>query len=329
VLKRFFVISAALVLLYVAFLFAKVMVQEKDFLKDTVIQPKVAEKPTHKVYSFTFTKYTTDGQRELEIEGDSADIFSSVVNLSNVIAKAHAEESPVTITADNGVFDKATSKVHLKKNVVATTDTGARLLSPSLDIDPPAKTLETEDEAQVKKDNIDVVGTGAKGDSGLKQVQFRKNVTVVIQGQDDENPLEMIDGVKQTGISKTQKSSKTVITCDGPLDIDYENNIAHFHKNVVAVDARGKLSADLMDVYYNKTKKRVHKIVATGNVSIENPDGNTTYSDNVIYLAEEGRVILGGDPEAAYFADSQLDKTAASAPAATAAKPEEKSNGAT
>ncbi len=326
-LKRFFVISAALVLLYVAFLFARVMIQEKDFLKDTIAQPKAAEKPTHKVYSFTFTKYTTEGQRELEIEGDSADIFSSVVNLSNVIAKAHAEESPVTITADSGVFDKATSKVHLRKNVVATTDTGARLLSPSLDIDPPAKTLETEDEAQVKKDNIDVVGTGAKGDSGLKQVQFRKNVTVVIQGEDDENPLEMTGAAERAGASKTQKSSKTVITCDGPLDIDYENNIAHFHKNVVAIDARGKLSADLMDVYYNKAKKRVHKIVATGNVSIENPDGNTTYSDNVIYLAEEGRVILGGDPEAAYFTDSQFEKTTPADLPVPAAQPQETPNG--
>lgn len=308
-LKRFIVIAAVLVLLYVAFLSAKIMLQEKEFLKATPTA-QGPEKPTHKVYSFTFTKYTTTGERELEIEGDSADIFSSAVNLTNVIAKAHAEESPVTITADEGVFDKSTSRVHLAKNVVATTDTGARLLSPKLDIDPPAKTLKTDEEAQVKKDNIDVIGTGAQGDSQLKQVRFHKKVTVVIQSDDDESPLGGAEGEKQapTEPGKPKERTRTVITCDGPLDIDYESNIAHFYNNVVAIDRRGKLTADKMDVYYDKAKKRVQKIVAIGNVVIENPDGNTTYSDNVVYLAEEGRVILGGDPEAAYLPTSTFKK---------------------
>jgi len=91
-----------------------------------------------------------------------------------------------------------------------------------------------------------------------------------------------------------------VITCDGPLVVDYDKNVARFHDNVVAEDQRGKLRADVMDVYYSKTTRRVSKIVATGNVVVDNPDGNQTYSDNVIYLAEEGRIILGGDAEALY-----------------------------
>jgi lipopolysaccharide assembly outer membrane protein LptD (OstA) len=67
-----------------------------------------------------------------------------------------------------------------------------------------------------------------------------------------------------------------------------------------------------MDVYYDRKSRRVYKIIAEGNVIIEQ-DGNVTYSDNVIYLANEGRVILGGDPEAVYypesdpFADSESD----------------------
>lgn len=68
----------------------------------------------------------------------------------------------------------------------------------------------------------------------------------------------------------------------------------------MAQDARGKLSADKMDVYYNKISKRVSKITAAGDVAIENPDGNKTFSDSVIYLADEGRIILGGDTEALY-----------------------------
>ena len=79
--------------------------------------------------------------------------------------------------------------------------------------------------------------------------------------------------------------------------------------NVEAVDERGKLIADIMDVYYNKISRGVSKIVALGNVVIQNPDGNTTYSDSVIYLADEGRIILGGDTEALYFeGDSSMDE---------------------
>ena len=83
--------------------------------------------------------------------------------------------------------------------------------------------------------------------------------------------------------------------------VDYEKNIAHFKDNVVAQDSRGKLTADTMDVYYNRVSRRVSKIVAAGDVVIENPDGNKTFSDSVIYLADEGRIILGEDTEALYF----------------------------
>lgn len=243
---------------------------------------------TQKVYNFSFAKYAADGEKEIEIEGDSANIFTQTVDLMNVVAKAYAEETPVTITADEGSYHKPTSLVHLQKNVIATTENGTRLLTEELDIHPEKRMMETDLEAEVKKDNINVKGLGAKGDSRLKKVKFDKNVTVVVQ--DPQAPMQ----------------DPTIITCDGPLIVDYEKNIAHFKDNVIAEDPRGKLTADVMDVYYNKVSRRVSKIVAVGNVVIENPDGNKTYSDNVIYLADEGRVILGGDTEALYVEDSDL-----------------------
>lgn len=236
----------------------------------------------HKLYSFSFAKYTPTGEKEIEIEGDSANILTQTVLLMNVVAKAYAEETPVTITADHGNYDKVNNKVNLQKNVVATTENGTRLLTEELEIHPSNRTVETQVQAEVKKDNINVQGTGASGDSNLKKVQFKKNVTAVVQ-----DPNE-----------KTKEP--TVITCDGPLVIDYEKNIAHFKDNVVAKDARGKLTADTMDVYYDRRSKKVAKMVAVGNVVIENPDGNKTYSDNVTYLADQGKIILGGDTEAVY-----------------------------
>jgi LPS export ABC transporter protein LptC len=280
-IKRLVFIFVALVVFYVFFVQAQVVITRKHKAEQGAEKP--SEKKPQRIFSFSFTKYTPEGQREVEIEGDSADILSNTVQLMNVMAKAYAEEVPVTVTADRGEYDKKKNKIHLEKNVVATTDDGTRLVTEALDMSPSEHVVETDLPTQVKKDNINVEGTGARAETNLKKVKFKKNVTVVVQNTED----------KETG--------PTTITCDGTLVVDYEKNIAHFKDNVVAQDSRGKLTADTMDVYYNRVSRRVSKIVSVGDVVIENPDGNKTYSDSVIYLADEGRIILGGDTEALYF----------------------------
>ena len=280
-IKRLIFIFIALVVFYVFFVQVQVVITRKQRAEQGTEKP--SEQKPQKVLSFSFTKYTPEGQREIEIEGDSADILSNTVQLMNVMAKAYAEEVPVTVTADRGQYDKKKNKIHLEKNVVATTDDGTRLVTEALDMSPSEHIVETDLPTQVKKDNINVEGTGARAETNLRKVKFQKNVTVIVQNTED----------KATG--------PTTITCDGTLVVDYEKNIAHFKDNVVAQDSRGKLTADTMDVYYNRVSRRVSKIVSAGDVVIENPDGNKTYSDSVIYLADEGRIILGGDTEALYF----------------------------
>ncbi|OGX05247.1 MAG: LPS export ABC transporter periplasmic protein LptC [Omnitrophica bacterium RIFCSPLOWO2_12_FULL_50_11] len=235
-----------------------------------------------RVYSFSFSKYTETGERELEIEGDTANILAEQVKLMNVIAKAYAEESPVTITADHGTFDKASGDVYLNQNVVATTEDGARLITEELVIHPDKSGMETEIKAKVKRENIHIEGLGAKSNAAIGHVKFKKNVTVVIQDPNSDSDIP------------------TVITCDGPLEIDYKRNVAHFKHNVVAKDDRGTLSSDYMDVFYDKGTRRVSKMLARGNVVILDKEGNKSYSDTAIYLADEGRMILGGDVDAEY-----------------------------
>ncbi|MBI4115576.1 MAG: LPS export ABC transporter periplasmic protein LptC, partial [Candidatus Omnitrophica bacterium] len=255
-IKRLLILSAVFIVMYLGLIQVQVfLTQKRESKRSSEFSTSSGEKNEfHKVYSFSFSKYTTSGDKEIEIEGDSADVFARSVLLKNVIAKAYAEESPVTITADKGTVDKTTSKVRLERNVVATTENGTRLLTEVLDILPSKKILETSEEAEVKKDNISIEGLGAQGDSRLKKVRFKKNVTVVVKDPNSESGVP------------------TVITCDGPLVVDYDKNVARFNENVIAQDARGKLSADVMDVYYRKETKRVYKIVAVGNVVVDNPD---------------------------------------------------------
>lgn len=283
-IKRLILIFIALVVFYVFFVQLQIVVTRQARAKRAT--EKAPEKPVHKIYTFQFTKYTPEGQKEIEIEGDSADILTNTVQLMNVMAKAYAEETPVTVTADRGHYDKKNNKIHIEQNVVATTEDGTRLVTEEMDMLPSEHIIENEVATQVKKDNINVEGMGTRADTQLKKVKFKKNVTVVVQ-----NPNE-------------KDAGPTTITCDGPLVVDYDKNIAHFKDNVVAQDNRGKLTADTMDVYYNRVSRRVSKIVAVGEVVIENPEGNKTFSDSVIYLADEGRIILGGDTEALYYGGS-------------------------
>ncbi len=283
-LRRMIVVALLCLAAYILWINFQVLSQKGIFKL-----PKAAKQQdeTQKVYFFSFTKYDPKGGKEIEIEGDSANILAETVDLLNVVAKAYAEETPVTITADKGKYEKKTNMVHIEKNVVATTQDGTRMTTEELDIYPEKHILENEVQTIVRKNNINVDGIGARGDTNLKRVKFKKNVTVIVQPD------------------KGSSEPPTVITCDGPLEIDYNRNIAYFKDNVVAKDQRGTLHADAMDVYYSKENKKVSKIVSRGNVMIENPDGNKTYSDNVVYLADEGRVILGGDTEALYAGGSK------------------------
>ena len=49
-------------------------------------------------------------------------------------------------------------------------------------------------------------------------------------------------------------------------------------------------------------------MVARGNVIIESKEGNKTYSDSAVYLAKEGRVVLGGDVETEYVAEEKYSE---------------------
>ncbi|MBN1493278.1 MAG: LPS export ABC transporter periplasmic protein LptC [Candidatus Omnitrophica bacterium] len=281
--KRLIGISIIVLVLYVLYLFSKIYLQPPDPIgTQEVQQPPKEEVEVYKIYDFSFSKYNMSGTKELEIEGKSADMFAKIVRLDNVIAKAYAEDVPVTITADTGMFDKTTSLVQLRDNVVATTDDGARLTSQALDIRTDTNTVETDQLAEVFKDTLHLQGIGAICDQKIQRAQFKRNVKLTVER----------DGADDGDVKKGQ----VVVTCDGPLDIDYETGLANFSDNVIAVDENGILKSDKMDVYYDKDAGDVEKIYAYGNVIILQ-DESKTYCDNVLYLAREGKTILGGEPE--------------------------------
>ena len=72
-------------------------------------------------------------QREIEIEGDSADILSNTVQLMNVMAKAYAEEVPVTVTADRALADARAAAELGRLALVSIAETPREITPASLE----------------------------------------------------------------------------------------------------------------------------------------------------------------------------------------------------
>ena len=78
-IKKFILISIALIAAYLALIQWKLWFharQGEKFWKNPAQQEQ--KETVQRVYSFSFSKYTDHGTKELEIEGDSADIFSQI-----------------------------------------------------------------------------------------------------------------------------------------------------------------------------------------------------------------------------------------------------------
>ena len=83
---------------------------------------------------------------------------------------------------------------------------------------------------------------GATGKPALSKVSLEKEVKVQIL------PAKEKDKDKESAAG----ADKVIITCDGPLSIDYEKNFATFNNNVKVDRQDSQIYSDRMDVYFNR-----------------------------------------------------------------------------
>ena len=120
---------------------------------------------------------------------------------------------------------------------------------------------------------------------------------VMLYGAHSIAQEEIMKVLQKTSGQKLElgKKQKTEVTCDGALEVDYENNIAVFNENVIVNDPQLMIKADKMQVFFDKESKSIDKIVCEGNVKFKKEDRQAK-SDKAVYLAKQGKVILTGDP---------------------------------
>jgi lipopolysaccharide assembly outer membrane protein LptD (OstA) len=175
--------------------------------------------------------------------------------------------------------------VQLSDNVVATTTDGTTLMTDRLNWNADTKSASTDSLVRIKKSDMEANGKGAICNLEEQVAKLEKDIIATIPNMD--SGMALID-------NKNKKC--TIITCDGPLELNYKKSHAVFHKNVKVEDGRGNILANRIDVYFRPDTKRIKCVVGRGNVRIINGD-NITYSDKAIYLVEEGRVILPNRPK--------------------------------
>ncbi|MFH1414102.1 MAG: LPS export ABC transporter periplasmic protein LptC [Candidatus Omnitrophota bacterium] len=251
------------------------------------------------INDFSLSGYGEKGKKSWEIFGKTADVFTEDIQLDDVIGNLYGEEEDVKLTGDKGKFNKENGKLRLEDNVVITTSSGAKLTTDSLEWDRKEQVVSTKDSVNIERNSMMAVAIGAKGEPNLNKVSLEKDVRVDIKPDQAQGSKETI-----------------MITCDGPLEIEYEKNMATFYNNVKVEREDSIIYGDRLDIYFSSAGTRdssqgfmnnkIEKIVAKGNVKIVR-DENISYSQKAIYTAADKKIVLSGRPKLVISSAGDLD----------------------
>ncbi len=261
------------------------------------------QESAQQIGDFSLSGSGEKGKKAWDLSGKSADIYNDVVKLKEVVGNHYGDKDNINLTADNGNFNKSSGVVHLEKNVVITTSSGAKLTTDSLDWDRKQQIVSTLDKVNLARSDMNLAGVGAKGQTALKQVVLEKDVRLDIQPANKQS----------------NKKEKIVITCDGPLDIDYEKNIAVFNNNVKVEKSDMTIYSDKMQVYFSPKQEpgkkdqspdlmssSINKIVSQGNVRIIRGE-NVSYSQEAVYTALDKKISLTGRPQIVIYQTENMN----------------------
>ncbi|MDD3375489.1 MAG: LPS export ABC transporter periplasmic protein LptC [Candidatus Omnitrophica bacterium] len=237
-----------------------------------------AQEGAQEFEGFDLVGYGEGGEKSWDLKGDTATIEGDNVNIVNVDANSYGSEN-MNVVAKTGKIDKKSGNMLLEKDVVVTTEQGMQMLTDSLNWQKDEDLITTKDEVLILRDNMKATGRGVTARPGLNAAQLNEDVRV----EYEPTAQESTEGT-------------VTITCDGPMEVDYENQTAFFSDNVVAIQTDRKLVADRMELFFDAETKKIKEMICIGNVLIVQGE-NTSFSDRAIYKAQEQKIILSGRPK--------------------------------
>ena len=237
-----------------------------------------AKAPDQSMEGFSLSNFGKDNKKEWDLSGNTLEVFGNLIEMTNVTAKVYGNDA-IVLTSDTGSFNRNEGEVRLKDNVLIVSDSGMKMMSDTLNWMQNKDLVYTDDKVHIVRDNMVVQGLGAQGHPNLKQLNLKKDVTVDIEEQKDTE-----GGLR-----------KITIVCDGPLDIDYLQQIAIFNNNVQAHDGESELYADKMTGHFDNETKQLTEIIAEGNVKIVRGQ-DIAYGQKAVYNSITQKISLIGRP---------------------------------
>jgi hypothetical protein len=180
------------------------------------------------------------------------------------------DKSRWNLAGDSAKIDPG-REVFLDKNVTLRLKDNTIIRTDHMQWSQAEGTLKTDAWVTVDHENATVEGRGAYGRPNEGYIQLDREIDMTI-------------------------NHTTRLTCKGPMKIFYNQNLMHFFRRVKVVDERGTLSANRMDVTFDRETRKINEITAIGNVVIER-GSDTTHSRRAIYSLETGSIRLEGNPE--------------------------------
>ena len=133
---------------------------------------------------------------------------------------------------------------------------------------------------------MQIIAKGLSADTELKTAEFSQDVEVTLP---DKETKEV-----------------AVVTCSGPLEIEYNLGKAVFNDDVVATHPQGKMYSDKATLYFDTESKEIIKIVSEGNVKIVR-DRNVSHAEKATYSQKDQKLILEGRPQIIYYPEDGED----------------------
>lgn len=267
------------------------------FIFAIVIVPAIvyAADPQQQFEGFNLQGYSETGTKTWEVHGATADILGDDVKLTKVDADVYGQQK-MNVTAETGFVNQATGKMRLEKDVVITSETGAQMLTDSLNWDRNQDLVTTQDRVFITDEKFSALGTGLKAQPGLKTAQLIEDVTVRMNTEPKKESSTAQQNTEQDTASEEKPGQWVTIICDGPMTVDQAQSVAIFENNVEAAQTDRTLKSDRMEVYFNQETNQIKEAVCIGHVVIIQGE-NKSYSDKAIYKGDDQKLILLGRPK--------------------------------
>ena len=236
-----------------------------------------------KIKDFHLSNYKDDGTQNWQIQGKQAFVYDNYVDIEEMEGSYHSVEDIISVKSQKARMDKVNFDVSLKKNVYIENKQGIKLFTDSLNWSRANSKIDTCDRVRIQQDKMQIKARGMNADTGLKTVDFKEEVEVIFPDKEGE---------------------VIVITCQGPLEIKYNEETAVFYNKVRVKHTSGELFADKATVFFDQKEKKIIKIISQGNVKIIREE-SLILAQTATYLGGEERIVLEGDPRVVYFSQGK------------------------